>query len=71
MSKISIGNDIIDLAQCVRIKVEATHICFEPSLLTGACLTYTKGVDLSAANFDTLSAWLLNQTNNPRTVVIA
>lgn len=71
MSKISVGTDIIDITACALIRVEATRICFEPSLLTGACLTYSKGVELSAANFDTLSAWLLNQANNPHTVVIA
>ncbi len=70
MSKISVGTDIIDLAQCVLIRITTTRICFEPNLLTGACLTYTRGVELSAANFDTLSAWLWNQTNNPHTVVI-
>lgn len=70
MSKIAVGTCIIDLAQCFCIKITATKITFQPSCLTGSECSYINGTDLSNANFDTLSAWLTNQTNNPYTTVV-
>lgn len=69
MSKIRVGDEVIDISLCFCITIKATEIHFE-SDAGGSRLIYKKGTDLSDANFNTLSAWLTNQTNNPYTVVV-
>jgi len=71
MSKIEIKNDILDLNLFSRISTSADSICFFRSEISGDCLKIVRGVDLTNDEFNTLRAWLLNETNNPHTMVIA
>lgn len=68
MSKIRVGNEIIDLAQCFAITVTETEIHFESGSFR---LFFQKGRELSDQDFTTLSSYLTNQANNPYTVVVA
>ncbi len=66
--KIKIGNDIINLAACFRITITAGTI--ELCTHVNGIMQYEIGYNISQDEFNTLSAWLLNQTNNPHTVII-
>lgn len=69
MNKIKIKDDIIDLDCALRVTVTSAVIEIERT--RDSLMQYEPGNELSQAEFDTLSAWLLNQTNHPYTVVIA
>ena len=66
--KIKIGNDIINLDMCFRITITASMI--ELCTDKHAMLQYEPGHNITQENFNTLSAWMLNQTNNQHTVLI-
>jgi len=70
MSKIHVKNQILDLALYPRIEVLATTIKFYANETSGNCFCYIKGTDLTNAEFDTLSAFLLSETTDPHTNVI-
>lgn len=69
MNKIKVKDDIINLDAAIRITVTSAVIEIESTY--DGFMQYEPGHALSQAEFDTLSAWLLNQTNHPYTVVIA
>lgn len=66
--KIKIANEIINLDACFRITVTASMI--ELCTDKHAMLQYEPGRNITQENFNTLSTWLLNQTNNPHTTII-
>lgn len=68
MNKIKVKDDIInlDLATCVTV----TSAVIEIEIAHGFVIQYEPGHALSQAEFDTLSAWLLNVTNHPYVVVL-
>jgi len=66
--KIKIGNDIINLDACFRITITSSMI--ELGTDKHAMLQYEPGRNITQENFNTLSAWILNQTNNQHTVII-
>lgn len=70
MSKIRVGDEIIDLALCFAISITAKEIHFENGGGSGNGMLYRKGKELSDADFVTLSNYLQNQTNNAYTTVI-
>lgn len=70
MTKIRIKNEIIELANCFSISVLQDEIHFEKSGDSGDWMRYRRGIELTSAEFDTLSAWITNVTNNPYTTVI-
>ena len=69
MNKIKIKDGIFNLDCMMRVTVSSNNIEFSTGNTT--LIQYEPGRNLSQAEFDTLAAWLLNQTNHPHTVVIA
>lgn len=66
--KIKIKDHIIDLALCSRITVTAAMIELVNNPHDAA--QYEPDRNLTQAEFNTLSAFLLNQANCPHTVVV-
>lgn len=68
MNKIKVKDDIINLDSALRVTVTSTVIEIEGE--DNSLVQYEPGKALSQSEFDTLSAWLLNQASHPYIVVI-